>query len=445
MTDPLEQSAWTDSDHERSLIASCLIVTAFHRKALDNGLGVEHFAHPAHQHMWAAMAEISDRGGHPTVHSVSEILHRDGNLEAAGGRQAIDHMTADTYGVDRPAAFNDAVSSVKRNAAWRANAVKATALLAAAQRRVPAEWRHAEERLGETVQRTQAKAVFTPDDRSTGLMEALQGGRHVERFAWPLGRLNSLSRGGARRGHLTVMAGPPSHGKSCLLDGALEGMWAEGRRVALYLNEMEPDERTLRITARLSGVSLSVLQEAEAGAHRLTERDAARVLEGMQRDHIDIVKCSGWTAARICQHARRQAYDVVGVDILQRLRSDNGKKRHEVLDDAVNEFDRLAKDGPGRHVIVCAHVNRARAVDSGRFPMPSIVDLKDTGSLGEIADNVLFVWRKQDPKTLEALDVGIVRFAKCRGGKLGGEVVVFDGEHQRFNPGTESDERELAA
>lgn len=441
--DPYQSASWPDRDHERAVLASCLVMPTMLQRGLEAGLVTDHFEIAAHGHIWAAMSEVSDRGGHPSVHSVTELLRRDGLLDAAGGAAAIDVMTAD--GLAGTTVFADAVKSVKRNAAWRANASKARALLTAAESRVPADWRAAEERIGEPVAGTQAQAVFTSDERSTLLMGALQGGRHVERFPWPLERLNRLARGGARRGHLTVLAGPPSHGKSAFLDEALEGMWSPERRVALYLNEMEQEERTLRIIARLSGVSLTTLSSVEAGEQKLTSRQAQQVLAGAQKDHIDIVKCSGWTAARIAQHARRQAYDIVGIDILQRLRSDGQKKRHEVLDDAVNEFDRLAKDGPGRHVIVAAHVNRARAVDTGRFPIPGLTDLKDTGALGEVADNVVFVWRKQDRQTLEATEVGMVRFAKCRGGKLGGAVVRFDGEHQQFNPGSEADERELNA
>lgn len=443
MSTHLVEHAGRDLVIERGVLALCLLTPATHRHALEAGVTSEHFYREGHRHIWVAMSEIADRGGHPSVPTVCEILQRDGAF-ASGALNAdgVDEITTEVASVG---AFADHVQALKRAAAWRLNLARARQLLAAAEHRVPGEWRAAEDELGRHPDSTTRRVVHTPDHRSDAVIAAMKPGQHVERFAWPLHRLNQLSRGGARRGHLTVMAGPVSHGKSSMLDEALEVMWQPGRKVALYLNEMEPDERSLRIAARLSGVSLTKLQQAEAGDRELTTTESASLLQGLQRDHIDIIRASGWTAARVCQHARRQAYDVIGFDILQRLRSDGGRKRHEVLDDAVNEFDRLAKDGPGRHVIIAAHVNRARAVETGRFPMPGLTDLKDTGSLAEVADNVLFVWRKQDRKTLEAMDVGVVRFAKCRGGKLGGEVVVFDGEHQRFQPGTAEDERELNA
>lgn len=272
------------------------------------------------------------------------------------------------------------------------------------------------------------RAWASPDEIADRLYASIEGSDPV-RWPWPLQRLNRLSGGGARRGQLTFIGGASSHGKSVLVDLALQSMAKVGARTALFLNEMTVEERAERVAANLANVRYGRIQAATSGEEQLNAKEAKAIINAMAGQQVAFCPCAGWSAEQIVREARRRQLDVIAVDLVQKLPFQAGRPRHQTLEDAVQRFDAFAKD-TGCHVIMAGQINRERA--NGTFPVPGLADIKDCAELGNGADNVLFVWREQDPETLDPLDQGVVRMAKYRGARLETIPATFEGDYQRW-------------
>lgn len=375
---------------------------------------------------WAG-SEIRNDGGEVSVISLTERLRLANRLTDVGGEHGVDQLTAEAATIG---SIKQLAADVRQLARFRRRARALTVLQSAVAEHDEEAWRQAEAELQDIEAPKVGGGYQAPEQLVEQLFASFDGADPV-RWAWPLDRLNEVSGGGARRGQLTGIFGPSSHGKSAFLDCALLSMGASGANVLLALNEMTAVERAERIAANLAGVNYSTIQKASSGKLRLDPRERTRILDAMVEQPIGMVSAAGWNIDQIIREARRRQADVLAIDIIQKLPFQAGVKRLQVLEDAVQKLDAYAKD-TGAHVIYVGQVNRARA--DGVYPIPGMPDIKDCAELGNGADNVLFVWREQNRETLDPEPEGVIRIGKYRGGQLEVIPTLFDGEHQRWLP-----------
>jgi hypothetical protein len=156
----------------------------------------------------------------------------------------------------------------------------------------------------------------------------------------------------------------------------------------------------------------------------------------MANQQVGMVACAGWTCRADHPRSAPPPRRSPGPRHRPEAAVPGQRQRRQTLEDAVQRLDAFAKD-TGCHVIIVGQINRERA--NGTFPVPGLADIKDCAELGNGPDNVLFVWREQDPETLDPLDTGSCRMAKYRGARLETVPATFTGEFQRW------DERVLVA
>lgn len=421
---------------EAALVGTALMSDAAARGIIDRGVKPEHITSPKHRTVLSAIADMVHEGT-PVDHvGVCSRLQRQGVLEDLGGHHVVDAMTADAAGVGSIPVHCDTVVELAR---WRHMRDTSIAMVGATEAMDTDAFQTAENALWQSDDQRARRTDWTPELAGEDFMESFDG-EPQDVFPWPFSKLNMKSDGGATRGEITVLAGPVTHGKSAFLDMCLESMHKPGLTVRLYLNEMKRRQRLARVCARRSGVELTHIQQAMRGRRQLDDWQRERVQKSWANYPVHIKECSGWSIEQICRHARRAGGDVMAVDILNRLPfGDSSRSRTQQLEDAANQLDQLAKDRD-MHIIVVTHLNRNRASDKGKAPIPSLTDIKECAALAEIADNVVFVWRQPDDNG-DPLDDGMVRFAKNRTGDLGGLEIKFDGPLQVFRP----IERHLAA
>lgn len=392
----------------------------------DVGLRPSHFYRPRHRLIFAAMVALTDEGAGVDALTVINRLDADGKLDEAGGQAEVDALTGGVPAVGNARSY---ARTVIETSEWRRRMDEANAILAAAHDRDHDAYRDAEQRLTAPPEHGRQRG-FTREELGDAVLTLLQGGQ-VETFPWPFQRFNDLTRGGMRRGQVTVISGPTSHGKSVMLDMCLQSAsLVPEARVGLFVNEMTAVERTLRIVARMGHLSYTKLENASAGIEMLKSQEFEVVMDVLNRLPFDIIECAGWTAADVCREARRRKLDVVGFDIIQRLPHIKQSRVAE-MEEASNDFDRLAKE-TGAHVLVCAHINRARSSTSAVVPFPTDKDIRDCAQLANDADYLLFVWREQDEQTGDPLTESILRFGKARHGERGGIKADFLGDFQEF-------------
>jgi replicative DNA helicase len=217
--------------------------------------------------------------------------------------------------------------------------------------------------------------------------------------------------GGLHRSDLIIVAGRPGMGKSSLAtniavsaakrllrdaeDGIEPGKGA-GAGVALFSLEMSSDQLATRILAEQSGITSENLRTGRISQHEF--RDLARAAADLQTLPLYIDDTPGLTIAALRTRARRlkrqKGIGMVVVDYLQLL-SGTGRNGSDNRVQEISEISRglkqLAKE---LDVPVMGLSQLSRAVEQREDKRPQLSDLRESGSIEQDADIVLFIYRE---------------------------------------------------
>ena len=245
---------------------------------------------------------------------------------------------------------------------------------------------------------------------------------------------------GLNRSNLIIVGARPGVGKtSFVLNIARNVAVLQHRTVAVFSLEMSKEEivnRMLSAEAKVSSTRLRVGNLSPAEWSRLGA--AASVLTNAP---IYLDDSTNVTAQDIKARLRRvpQKVGLVIVDYLGLMQSPKKtENRVQEVADITRGFKILAKE-MNIPVVVCAQLNRAAA---GKEQRPSLVNLRDSGSIEQDADQVLFLYREEtaanpgdDPSQIHYGPAEVI-VAKNRHGRLGTVPMNFDGEFTQFSSAT---------
>ncbi|RAI01138.1 replicative DNA helicase [Acuticoccus sediminis] len=214
-------------------------------------------------------------------------------------------------------------------------------------------------------------------------------------FSTGLADLDKLM-GGLQRSDLVIVAGRPASGKTSLATSMAKGLAAQGLAVAFFSLEMSGEQLGIRLISEASRISGSrivrgAINEAEFG--QLT--DASRDIGGLP---IFIDQSGGLTIAQLSARARRlrrsKNIQAVVVDYLQLMQGEGkrGQNRVNELTDITMGLKALAKD---LDVPVIALSQLSRQVEAREDKRPRLSDLRESGSIEQDADIVMFVYREE--------------------------------------------------
>ncbi|MGL5115733.1 MAG: replicative DNA helicase [Beijerinckiaceae bacterium] len=225
--------------------------------------------------------------------------------------------------------------------------------------------------------------------------------------------LSDLDRmmGGLQASDLVIVAGRPGMGKSALATNiafniakAYEGeVSPDGKRRALnggicgfFSLEMSADQLATRIIAEQAGVPSYKIRRGEVQQHEFEKVvEAAR---RMQTVPLYIDQTGGISIAQLTARARRlkrqRGLDLLIVDYLQLLSgsSKKGENRVQELTEITTGLKALAKE---LEVPVMALSQLSRQVENRDDKRPQLSDLRESGSIEQDADVVLFVYREE--------------------------------------------------
>jgi replicative DNA helicase len=261
--------------------------------------------------------------------------------------------------------------------------------------------------------------VWTKDRLQDALVAELEAGA-VEAFPWPFFKLNELVQ--MTRGSVTLVGGWTSHGKTTFVDQIARLVSQDGSKVWAWINEMTPQERARRQVSALSGIDLTRVLR-----NRLEAADYPKYMRALEHLPYEIVDAAGWSMEEISRDIRQRRPDLAIVDILHLIpyKDERDMARiSQVLNACAKQAD--------CHILATVHLNERFVVGADR-PQPHLGTIKAASALKQDADNVLFVWREDDPDTGLPTTKGQIYFAKARQGQVGGVPVLFDGEHSTFN------------
>ena len=238
---------------------------------------------------------------------------------------------------------------------------------------------------------------------------------------------------GFQPGELIILAARPGMGKTTLaLNMATYAAMTTDKAVAIFNLEMPADQLVNRIISAQGGIDAYKLQTGQ-----MQERDWKRYNEAMNQlaeTNLFIEDNSGVTVAEIKAKCRRLAnmpkgLGLVVIDYLQLVTT--GNKRIESRQVEVSEISRSLKTmALELGVPVIALSQLSRSAEKRESNMPMLADLRESGSIEQDADMVLFINRKdyyeakKDQK--EKIVPAELVIAKHRKGSLGTIDLLFE-------------------
>lgn len=219
--------------------------------------------------------------------------------------------------------------------------------------------------------------------------------------------------GGLHPSDLLILAGRPSQGKTALannigfrvadayravadVDEPCGLRTVEGGVVLFYSLEMSAEQLAIRIIADVSGVSGDAMRKGEITADDF--RKVKAVEARLAKIPLYIDDTGGLNIARLAararRHKRRHGLDLVIVDYLQLVTTNNGGgrgNRVQEVSEITGALKALAKD---LACPVLALSQLSRKVEDREDKRPQLSDLRESGSIEQDADCVMFVFRE---------------------------------------------------
>ncbi|HWI88974.1 MAG TPA: replicative DNA helicase [Sphingomicrobium sp.] len=240
---------------------------------------------------------------------------------------------------------------------------------------------------------------------------ALNSGGHLSGFTTGLESLNSKI-GGLHKSDLIIVAGRPGMGKSSLAtnigfacaqrllrdrEDGIEPVKSAGTPVALFSLEMSADQLATRILAEQSGISSENLRMGRISQQEF--RQLARAAAELQSLPLYIDDTPGLTIAALRTRARRlrrqKGIGMVIVDYLQLLqgtgKGSSGDNRVQEISEISRGLKQLAKE---LDLPVIGLSQLSRAVEQREDKRPQLSDLRESGSIEQDADIVIFIYRE---------------------------------------------------
>ena len=200
---------------------------------------------------------------------------------------------------------------------------------------------------------------------------------------------------GLNKSNLIFIAARPGMGKTSLaLNMAQNVAKTSGKTVAIFSLEMSREELAMRLIAAESYVDLKKLTTG-----RLSEEDWVKIglaSSALSATDIRVDDNSSITVAAINAKCRRiENLGLIVIDYLQLMtsagyESSRGENRVNVVSDISRALKVMAKE-LGVPVVCLSQLNRSPEARTDKRPMLS--DLRESGSIEQDADSVIFLYR----------------------------------------------------
>jgi replicative DNA helicase len=241
---------------------------------------------------------------------------------------------------------------------------------------------------------------------------------------------------GANPGDLILVAARPSMGKTALACGVAVNMAQRGKRVLILTLEMTARSLIERLIATHAGVSLSVIKQGPPKDVLDRFYQASLDLEKLPIRIVENATTPERQAAVVQTMKQGAGVDVVFIDYIGLVKSG---QRTTNRNDEVSEISRSLKHLAQRYevpVVALSQLNRA--CESRDNKRPRLSDLRDSGSLEQDADVVMFLHRpdyyrrQQDPAAKDLDSTAEILVAKQRNGPVGMVKLSFIEEAMGF-------------
>ncbi len=456
---------------EQALLGAILVNNeAFYR--VSDFLLPEHFYEPVHREIYEITGKIVRAGKKADPITVKTYLP-DQLLPEVSMQQYLARLAAEATTVINAPDYGQAIYdlALRRTLIQIGEGMTATAYDADVELTAPKQIEEAEKQLFDLAEKGQYNGGFQPFNEA--LTEAIKmAGEAYQRDGTLSGMATGLSdldrmMGGLQKSDLIILAGRPGSGKTSLgtniafnVARAWQGeitpdghrKTVNGGQVGFFSLEMSAEQLATRILSEQSEISSSDIRRGnihESQFNRLVD-----VSNMMATVPLYIDDSGGLSISQLAARARRlkrqKGLDLLIIDYIQLLSGSSRKaneNRVQELTEITTTLKALAKE---LEVPIIGLAQLSRAVEQRDDKHPQLADLRDSGSIEQDADVVLFIYREEyylknkEPKegTPEHLkwqeDMEAVHgraeviIGKQRHGPTGTVQLAFEAQYTRF-------------
>jgi replicative DNA helicase len=233
---------------------------------------------------------------------------------------------------------------------------------------------------------------------------------------------------GMQKSNLIILAARPSVGKTTLALNIAQNAAVKGKRQVGYFSlEMSKEELIDRLLVSEADIDAWKLKTG-----KLTEEDFSKLSNAMgilAEAPIYIDDTPALSILEMRTKARRlqveHGLDLVVVDYLQLARSRNLENRVQEVSEISQGLKNLARE---LKIPVLALSQLSRGVEQRGTKKPQLSDLRESGSIEQDSDVVMFLWRESD----DNLENIMLDIAKHRNGPLASVPLYFKGDRIKF-------------
>ncbi len=401
-------------------------------------LTADDFYQPEHREIFSAMLDINRAGKPVDLVTCHAELARRGTLDGIGGDTYLARLLDEVPTTANVEAYIDIVLEKCTLRRLIAAAQGISKECYSQQTPVPEALDHAEKAIFDIVMnRSEGESLKPLKDVLVNTYAEL------ERLSQLKGGISGVPTGfldldslltGLHPGELIVVGARPSMGKtSFAMNIAAHASMNKGKSVAVFTLEMPREQIAMRVLCSDAKVDM---QRVRKGT--LSEQDwlkLAASLEPMSRAPMYIDDTAGLTPTQLRSRCRRlmmdAGLDLVIVDYLGLMHSD-GRVENRQLE--VSEISRQLKAIALElkiPIIACAQLSRANKDRVDKRPLLS--DLRDSGSIEQDADVVMFLHREEYyNKETPDKNIGEVIVSKQRSGPLATIKLAWLSEYTTF-------------
>ncbi len=430
-------------DAEQSVLGSILIEPSCMEAAVDK-INAESFFLPQHKAIYSAMMSmyVASKGIDPVI--IADTLAKEGHYDTSGGReyllqlaQAVPSTANIEYYINivREQSYLRSLISLSSEVIDMATSpdAKANSILEIAEQQIY------NIRQGRETNGPQRVGEIIVNDVYTRLTELT--GEDKEKYKGIPSGFGVLDKylTGLNKSDFILIGARPAMGKtSFALNLAQNITMHSGKKCIFFSLEMTKEQLAERLLSSQAGVESQKLRTGE-----LTKDEWVRLGNAagqFEKTELYLDDTSAITVPEIKSRVRKERnVDCIIIDYLGLISSATRKEnRVQEVSEITRQLKMMAKD-LNIPVICCAQLSRATE-GHGKNHKPQLADLRESGSIEQDADIVMFLYRedyyrndvsedKQDDIDANKTELII---AKNRHGAVGSIELTFDKEFTRF-------------
>lgn len=467
---PVARTLPANVQAEQMLIGA-ILVNHDYLNTVSEFLRSDHFFEPIHQKIYNAIEVITEKGLIATPVTLRSMLERDELFQQLGGSDYLNKLVTLSMMVINPLDYGKIIYdlAIRRNLIQIGEEVVNNAYDSSLEYDSSQQIEHAEGKLynlaSEGVNdKSFVKVAVSLSESLASINRAMKNSSHVIGISTGLIDLDK-ELSGFHNSDLVVVAARPSMGKTAFAINLAvnacnfmqlknNGEEKERQSVGFFSLEMSSEQLATRILSMHTNIDSSALRSGhvtEENYNRLRREIISLDLPFFIDDTPALSIAAIRTRAR--RMKRKHNLGILFIDYLQLIRGINkSDNRVNEISEITQGLKAIAKE---LNIPVIALSQLSRAVELREDKRPMLSDLRESGSIEQDADIVMFIYREEyyltrkEPSSSDAkyaekhaewlsnlnqvYNIADIIIAKHRNGRVGSVKLHYDGQYSKFS------------